>query len=114
MAKSQEVLCAIVMACVVGCGPRAAQVTSAPAEATRTMAVRNATAQRVELFLVQPDGAVRPIGQLSAGATTELSVKVGRTTPTISAYIGSGMTRTSVPCTYPVEQNGRLSITCGL
>ena len=78
----------------------------------RELVVTNGTSARVELFLLHPTGPATTLGNLAAGASTNFRVRVGRVTPTVSAYIGSGMTRTQVACAYPVEKEGKLFVSC--
>ncbi len=84
---------------------------STPTPANRSMRVTNHTAGRVELYLIARPGAeARSLGQLGAGRVTEFSVP---STATVSAYLGSGITRTHVVCSYPKEEAGRLIVDCG-
>jgi hypothetical protein len=97
----------------VACGPRTAQVSTAP-ETTRSLMITNGTAGRVELYLVPVDGQAKLLGELRGGGVTEVQIVVkGQTLPGVSAYLGSGITRTQVPCSAPVESNGKLLVTCG-
>src|SRR5687767_9685423 len=103
MAHSIGLALGALLITVSACAPRAAELTSAPAETSRQMLISNATSARIEVYLVPAAGPAKLLGELRAGAAAEVAVPVGKHAPFISAYIGSGVTRTSVSCTVPVE-----------
>ena len=97
-----------VYAGALGCSTPPAQTAAAPA--TANLIVTNHTSGRLEVYLVATQGQARLLGQLGAGKVGQYSAAPNTT---VSAYLGSGITRTMVPCSFPREESGTMKVDCG-